>query len=189
MRLFVPESQSTSTALWACMLSYGCLGVGVCAEYLLILCVYCVCVCVCVCVSPEGPSWSECGATAVLQIRAHLLVTESLKPAHLIKHNAHGQIPFTPFTLITQSTGHTHTHMVTHANTHAGTGTHTLADAHANTQSLAKLNRVCQLEWVQRGGLLCVCVCVCVYECVCVCVCVWESMISDNDTEVKMDIC
>lgn len=78
----------------------------------------------------------------MLQIRAHLLVTESLKPAHLIKHNAHGQIPFTPFMPITQSTGHTHGHTVTHT----AACTYTLTDANTNTQSLAKLNRVCQLE-------------------------------------------
>lgn len=80
-------------------------------------------------VSPEGQSWSECRATAVLQIRAHLLVTVSLTPAHLINHNAHGQIPFTPFTVITQSTGHTqytqtHTDTYSYRHTYRHTATH-----------------------------------------------------------------
>lgn len=107
----IPIYTSRTVSIYGLIRMFRC---EVCAKYLLIRCV---------CVSPEGLSWSECGATAVLQIRAHLLVTESLKPAHLIKHNAHGQIPFTPFTLITQSTGHTHT--ITHANTQSHMHTHT----------------------------------------------------------------
>lgn len=81
----------------------------------------------------------ECGATAVPQISTHLLVTESLKLAHLIKHNAHGQTPCTPFTLITQPAAHT------------------LAHANANTQShKAKLSVSTKASvW---GGVLCGCV-------------------------------
>lgn len=59
------------------------------------------CVSVCVCGSLQKALIGQRGATAGLQISAYLLVTESLKPAHLIKDNARGQIPFTPFTLIT----------------------------------------------------------------------------------------
>lgn len=80
----------------------------------------------------------ECGATAVPQISTHLLVTESLKLAHLIKHNAHGQTPCTPFTLITQSVAHT------------------LAHANANTQShKAKLSVLIEASF---GVGLCMCV-------------------------------
>lgn len=54
---------------------------------------------VCVCVKRR----LECEATAVLQISAHLLVTESLKLAHLIKQGARGQTALTPLALITHA--------------------------------------------------------------------------------------
>lgn len=84
------------------------------AECLLIVCVsarvtvsvcancvrVCVCVCDCVCGSLQKALIGQCGATAGLQISSHLLVTESLKPVHLMKDNVLGHVAFMLFTQI-----------------------------------------------------------------------------------------
>lgn len=78
----------------------------------------------------------------MLQISVHLLVTKSLKPAHLIKHNAHGQIPFASFMLITQSTAHMHTH----------------TDRCACKHTVSHKTKLSVSIGLSTGGSVCVCV-------------------------------